>query len=114
MLKKIFITLLFGLCHLFLPFVVSSCGGEDIPYDTQYREAEAETFCQANAFLTADCVDAEIAKQEAAANNNADPAEDSEDTVDDNSEDPADDTTDSTDTPDTGDETDTTTEDAAE
>jgi len=59
--KRISLTIVFVLYQLFIPFVLTRCGGEDVPYDRtddagEEDPAADEADCDPNGIITADCV----------------------------------------------------------
>lgn len=68
--RRFFLMILFASYYMLLPFVMN-CGGKDLPYvvenqDSQDAAAGGNTLqnCQAQEFLTADCVDVMAQAQE--------------------------------------------------
>lgn len=60
--KRVSLTVLFVLYQIFVPFVLTRCGGEeDVPYDrtvdADEEDPEANENCDPNGIITADCVE---------------------------------------------------------
>lgn len=59
--KQFYLTVVFTVYHLFMPFVVLNCATSDLPYVVQAESAAEDTDaqlaeCEAQEFLTEDCV----------------------------------------------------------
>lgn len=62
--KRVSLTVVFVLYQIFVPFVMTRCGGgEDVPYDRtvdadeEDPDADEAADCDPNGIITADCVE---------------------------------------------------------